>query len=781
MNTKRFFLFFFFAVATTFDAFSQYAPKGMSYQAVARDEKGFELKNKGLEVRISIIDPSGISEYSELHSPVTDKYGLFSLIIGQGSYLSGSAGEFSKISWGSGAHSLKVEVDFGSGFKNMGTTQFLSVPYALYAENATNVAESKDDQVLNYDPVKKELSLENGGKADLSGLYEDKDSDPENEIQTLSYINNTLYLSNSNSVIIDTKDADSDPQNELQNLYINGDSLCISSGNKILTDVSKTNELQTISRTGDSIQLSLGGGSVRDLVDDADHDPRNEIQNLSLSGYELSLSDGNTVTLTDLVDDADADPSNELQNLYITGDSLGISSGNKILTDVSKTNELQTISRTGDSIQLSLGGGSVRDLVDDADHDPRNEIQNLSLSGYELSLSGGNSVTLTDLVDDADADPANELQSLYIIGDSIGILRGNKIFTDVSKTNEIQILSRSGDSIRLSLGGGAFKDMVDDADNNPSNEFQDLSWNGSVLSISNGNEVTLSDLYEDADANPTNELQDIYLDAVSNVLTITNSPAKNNVYLQKFMDNTDNQSLSVSGDSLGISQGNRVFVDVSKTNEIQTLGRVEDSISLSLNGGKVSVNDADSSPTNELQTPVLTGNNLSLSNDPTSAVVSLNKYVDNTDRQKLSINGYNLSIDSGNTVNTRPKIIAFRALTAGSGIPIPKGESLNLIFETEKLDSTNVYNTLNNGEFIVPTGGEGLYHFELIYQFVTNQTIEIFVNDSSYEQILSTYPVYPIILYLTEGSSIKIVAKTSATAMSPTYQSSGVFSGYRIH
>ncbi len=186
MNLKSVILLIILLPASFLVAFSQYTPNGMSYQAVARDEKGFELKSKELSVRITIIDPTGVSEYSEFHNPVTDKFGLFTFIIGEGSYLSGSAGEFSEINWGSGVHSLKVEVDFGSGFKSMGTTQFLSVPYALYAGNAANLSENKDDQILSYDPIKMELRLEDGGKQDLSGLFEDADANPANEIHDLN-------------------------------------------------------------------------------------------------------------------------------------------------------------------------------------------------------------------------------------------------------------------------------------------------------------------------------------------------------------------------------------------------------------------------------------------------------------------------------------------------------------------------------------------------------------------------------------------------------------------
>ena len=61
---------------------------------------GFELKNKTLDVRISIIanDPHAAAEYTEIHNPVTDNFGLFTIVIGQGNYVNGSADDFSEIS-----------------------------------------------------------------------------------------------------------------------------------------------------------------------------------------------------------------------------------------------------------------------------------------------------------------------------------------------------------------------------------------------------------------------------------------------------------------------------------------------------------------------------------------------------------------------------------------------------------------------------------------------------------------------------------------------------------
>jgi hypothetical protein len=219
---------------------------------------------------------------------------------------------------------------------------------------------------------------------------------------------------------------------------------------------------------------------------------------------------------------------------------------------------------------------------------------------------------------------------------------------------------------------------------------------------------------------------------------------------------------------------------VDKTNEIQVLGRAGDSITLTKSSVKVSVNDADSDPANELQTLNLNAHNLSISDDPGSTVVDLSAYLDDTDTddQVLSKDGYDLTIQDGNTISIRPDIIAFKAFTVGSGtVSLPAGQH-NLIFEIEKLDSLGVYNE-NTGEFVVPTGGDGLYRFDLFYNYSNNQTVGLYINDVLYEQaiFLGTYCNYPFLVYLTQGSSVRIKLTTSISL----FPLSGFFSGYRIN
>ena len=114
------------------------APQGINYQAVARGTTGLELQLTPLVVRLGIYSDlnATIQVYEESHAVTTNAFGLFNVVIGQGTQISPTA--FNTISWGTGSYFLKVEIDGGTGFTNMGTTQLLSVPYALFAQNSAN-------------------------------------------------------------------------------------------------------------------------------------------------------------------------------------------------------------------------------------------------------------------------------------------------------------------------------------------------------------------------------------------------------------------------------------------------------------------------------------------------------------------------------------------------------------------------------------------------------------------------------------------------------------------
>ena len=116
-------------------------PQGVGYQGVATDANGIELVNQPISIRASVLSGSanGTVEWEETHATSTDTFGLFTLTIGQGTNTTnGAQTSFADISWGTNTHFLKIEMDVtgGSNYSFMGTNQMMSVPYALYAENA---------------------------------------------------------------------------------------------------------------------------------------------------------------------------------------------------------------------------------------------------------------------------------------------------------------------------------------------------------------------------------------------------------------------------------------------------------------------------------------------------------------------------------------------------------------------------------------------------------------------------------------------------------------------
>ena len=114
--------------------FAQSVPQGINYQAVARDASGAVLMNQALTIQFSIISDitTGNVSWQETHQDTTNDYGLFTAVIGQGTSTSGgSSATFDVIDWGASNHLLKLEIDYGSGLVDMGTTAFMSVPYAL--------------------------------------------------------------------------------------------------------------------------------------------------------------------------------------------------------------------------------------------------------------------------------------------------------------------------------------------------------------------------------------------------------------------------------------------------------------------------------------------------------------------------------------------------------------------------------------------------------------------------------------------------------------------------
>jgi hypothetical protein len=133
-------LFTLLAFAITLIATAQ-APQGFNYQATVRNSSGALVINQNVFFKFNIMlnSQTSLPVYSETHQAPTDDLGQVNLTIGTGTPTTGT---FTGINWASGSYFLGIELNTGSGYVAMGTTQLLSVPYALHANTATSTTGS---------------------------------------------------------------------------------------------------------------------------------------------------------------------------------------------------------------------------------------------------------------------------------------------------------------------------------------------------------------------------------------------------------------------------------------------------------------------------------------------------------------------------------------------------------------------------------------------------------------------------------------------------------------
>ena len=133
---KKFYAILCLALASLTQLQAQ-APQGFNYQATVRNSSGDLIVNTNVYFKFNVIQGSqtAVPIFTETHYVPTDDLGQVNLIIGQGTT---DTGVFSELDWSQGSYYLGIELDTGSGYLDMGTTQLLSVPYALYAENSGN-------------------------------------------------------------------------------------------------------------------------------------------------------------------------------------------------------------------------------------------------------------------------------------------------------------------------------------------------------------------------------------------------------------------------------------------------------------------------------------------------------------------------------------------------------------------------------------------------------------------------------------------------------------------
>ncbi len=355
------------------------APQKVSYQAIARQASGVVISNAPIGVKFIIYQGSigGTISYEETHNPTTNQFGLFTLFIGGGSP---SIGAFNTINWAIGPYFIETLIDpaGGTSYSSIGTQQFMSVPYALFAEKAGNASPtptitgnglaivtpttgslfsvSVPTPALNYTPGTNVLSLTQG----------------------TSVTTTTLSGSGSNTITITGLGATTVTPNGAGSIFtINTPSYTAGSGISISSGI--------ITNTATSITPTININSPNSITN-----PLSGVYNISVPSYTagsgISISSGIiTNTATSITPTININSPNTITNplsgvynisvpSYTAGSGISISSG--------------IITNTATSITPTININSPNTITN-----PLSGVYNISVPSYTagsgISLSSG--------------------------------------------------------------------------------------------------------------------------------------------------------------------------------------------------------------------------------------------------------------------------------------------------------------------------------------------------------------------------------------------------------
>ncbi|MEO9893714.1 hypothetical protein [Aurantibacter sp.] len=344
------------------------------------------------------------------------------------------SGDFNSLPWGSGAALATITMNGNE----VGTTEMMAVPYAL--SSADNKWHTIGDDIEN----------KNGGNVFVTGsLYASKDLSLAEGAAINEFSTDGTFAGNSDEKV---------PTQKAIKTYIDG---------------------------------KLTGGAI-----DADADPTNEIQDISLSGTDLSITDGSTIDLSAIIPPGGTDDQNAGEVSY-DNTSSGLTA-----TDAQAAID-----------ELATGG-----LVDTDDQD-------LSLSGTTLQITDGTSVDLSAIIPPGGTDDQDASEVPF---DNTG--------TGLAASDTQAAIAE------LASGG-----LVDTDD-------QDLSLSGTTLQITDGTSVDLSTIIppggtDDQDAS------EVPFDNTGTGLAASDTQAAIEELATGGLVDTDNQGLVLTGDVLSIEDG----------------------------------------------------------------------------------------------------------------------------------------------------------------------------------------------------------------------------------
>lgn len=430
-------LFFTLLANVIFISIFAQVPQEVNYQGVARNSSGALLSNQNIGIKLDLHQGSsgGTIVFSETHNKTTNAFGLFTLGIG-----SVNTSGFTGINWANGPYFLEVSMDpvGGTAYSSVGTQQFMSVPYALYAQTAGNasatptitinapntITSSAGSYTIN---VPAAISYSAGTGIDITGGVISNTATPvtptitstgiavvtpttgntfnvDVPVPVLSYTAGTNVLSLSQGTTVTTATLNGTGSGTINmvgaglatvtptigstftvsvpnpTLSIGSGSISISNGNSVALpspSLSINSNSLTINGPGGNTVI-LPSASTTSLTQGANVTVTGSAPNYTVSApaYSISLTGGNVAQITNGISTSTAAIS--ATNLTLTGPDNNILSagGNTVGLNTYTAGTGITISGTAPNYTLA------------------SPSQSLSITGNSLSISGANTVTI---------------------------------------------------------------------------------------------------------------------------------------------------------------------------------------------------------------------------------------------------------------------------------------------------------------------------------------------------------------------------------------------------